>query len=90
LTAPRLAAQMGPKSKDKAMTDSETLARIDALEMRIAYQDQTIEDLNTAITDQWKQIDLLKRLVSKLTDQLEETQNNAGFSAQPEPPPPHY
>ena len=32
--------------------------RIDALETRVAYQDDTIETLNTTITAQWKQIDM--------------------------------
>ncbi|MBX9739638.1 MAG: SlyX family protein, partial [Beijerinckiaceae bacterium] len=29
--------------------------RIDALEMRLAYQTEAIEDLNATITAQWKQ-----------------------------------
>ena len=29
--------------------------RIDALEMRVAYQDDTIETLNQTITAQWQQ-----------------------------------
>ncbi len=31
--------------------------RIDALEMRLTYQDDTIETLNQTITAQWNQID---------------------------------
>ncbi len=31
--------------------------RIDALETRVAYQDDTIETLNATITAQWKQIE---------------------------------
>jgi SlyX protein len=73
------------------MTDTQTLdTRVDALEVRVAYQDQTIEELNAAVTEQWKQIEALKRLVGKFGEQLEEAQNAAVFSAQPEPPPPHY
>ena len=41
------------------MSDLE--ARIDALEMRVAYQDQTIEELNQTVIAQWKQIDALRR-----------------------------
>ena len=37
------------------------VARIDTLEMRFAYQDQVIEDLNRTITEQWKHIDALTR-----------------------------
>jgi SlyX protein len=73
------------------MAETEALlGRIDALEIRIAYQDETIEDLNQAVTDQWKQIDLLTRKIAKLTDQLQETVEQIGRPNAPEPPPPHY
>jgi SlyX protein len=68
-----------------ATTDSE---RLDALEMRIAYQDQTIEELNATITEQWKVIETLTR---KLTT-MEEQVRSGVFIADPatEKPPPHY
>ena len=65
-------------------------ARIDALEEKIAYQDQVIEDLNTAITDQWREIDTLKRLVASLLDEVKEMELAARATAGREPPPPHY
>ncbi len=40
--------------------------RIDTLEMRVAYQDETIETLNQALTAQWEQIDALKREIARL------------------------
>ena len=44
------------------MTDASALSkRIDALEMRLTFQDETIETLNQTITEQWKQIDALTR-----------------------------
>ena len=40
------------------MTDTpSTASRLDELEMRVVHQDQTIEDLNAAITAQWKLIE---------------------------------
>ena len=40
------------------MTDTNTPAeRIDALEMRLTYQDEAIETLNQTITAQWSQIE---------------------------------
>jgi SlyX protein len=71
------------------MTEIETLTqRIDALETHIAHQDRTIEDLNAAITDQWKQIEDLAYRMSRLTDALREVESSG--SGEPEPPPPHY
>ena len=40
------------------MSDTpDTASRLDELEMRAVHQDQTIEDLNAAITAQWKLIE---------------------------------
>jgi SlyX protein len=65
-----------------------SIDRITALEERIAYQDQTIEDLNAAILDLWKEVESLRRQVGKLGDQL--SQVAADVPQAPEPPPPHY
>lgn len=65
-------------------------ARIDALEVRVAYQDEIIEDLNTTIVAQWKQIDMLTRQVASLIDRIQEAEHKAGSPSAPEPPPPHY
>ncbi len=70
------------------MTDA--AARLEALEMRIAYQDETIETLNATVTAQWAQIEALKRDLTRLIDRVQEAENRAPASAQPEPPPPHY
>ncbi|MBF0680427.1 MAG: SlyX family protein [Devosia sp.] len=70
------------------MANSDTSERIDALETRIAYQDQAIEDLNTALTEQWKTIDLLTRKLVMLEEQV----RTGSYIADPatEKPPPHY
>jgi SlyX protein len=71
------------------MDDIATLiARIDALEARVAHQDRAIEDLNETITAKWKEIDSLTRQVVRLGDQLQEVRDRAPEG--PEPPPPHY
>ena len=46
-----------------------------------------IEDLNAAITAQWRVIDALKREVARLGEQVEEARGGEGG---PERPPPHY
>ncbi|QCI66698.1 SlyX family protein [Phreatobacter stygius] len=70
------------------MTDTSLTSRVDTLEMRIAYQDDTIEDLNRTITAQWKEIDRLTREIANLADRVREA--GSGASGAPEPPPPHY
>lgn len=68
------------------------VARMDALEMRLAYQTEAMEDLNSTITEQWKQIDALNRQLVLLADRLQEAEARtaAGPAAEDEPPPPHY
>jgi SlyX protein len=71
------------------MTEIEALTvRIDTLEVRIAYQDETIETLNGTITDQWKRIDDLGRQIARLGDRLEQAE--ASEQAAPSEKPPHY
>jgi SlyX protein len=71
------------------MSEAETLARIETLETRIAYQDRTIEDLNKSVTEQWKQIDSLAKQMERMADRLQRVEDIAPASAA-EPPPPHY
>lgn len=62
--------------------------RIDTLEIRVAYQDDTIETLNQTITAQWKQIDALMRKIAELGERLQEAETNAPGPASERPP--HY
>jgi SlyX protein len=71
------------------MSDVDALSeRIDALEMRLAYQDVTIETLNQTITAQWTEIDKLTRQLSELKERVREAESNA--SGPVNEPPPHY
>jgi SlyX protein len=71
------------------MSDVDALnERIDALEMRLTYQDVTIETLNQTITAQWVEIDRLTRQVAELKERLQEAESNAPGPVNE--PPPHY
>jgi SlyX protein len=71
------------------MSDARILSeRIDVLETRLMFQDETIETLNKAITAQWQQIDVLARQVAALSERLQEAEANAPGAANE--PPPHY
>lgn len=69
---------------------TETTERLDSLEIRIAYQDEIIETLNKAVTEQWMRIEALTREITRLTDRVREAENRSATSAAPGPPPPHY
>jgi len=69
---------------------SEIDARLEKLETTIAYQDETIEELNKAVTDLWRELEATRRDLSKLTDQLRAVEAHPALAPQDEPPPPHY
>ena len=71
------------------MSDEKTLGdRIDALEARLMFQDETIETLNKTITEQWLKIDALTRQVLSLSERLQEAEAHAPGPANERPP--HY
>jgi SlyX protein len=71
------------------MSEAKSLGdRIDVLETRLTFQDETIETLNKTITAQWQQIDALTRQVAALSERLQEAESNAPAPANE--PPPHY
>ncbi|HEY8594606.1 MAG TPA: SlyX family protein [Devosiaceae bacterium] len=71
-------------------TDSELIDRIRVLEERSTFQERAIEDLGSTITDQWKEIERLKRALALLTDQLREVEDSLDQAGIPDRPPPHY
>ena len=74
---------MSTSGDGKALSD-----RIDALETRLTYQDETIETLNQAITKQWLEIDRLTRRLAEMKERLQEAERQSpGPSNEP---PPHY
>jgi SlyX protein len=74
---------MIPMSEVKVLSD-----RIDALETRLTFQDETIETLNKTITAQWQQIDALTRQVANLGERLREAETHMPGAANERPP--HY
>ena len=71
------------------MSDVKTLSdRIDVLETRLMFQDETIETLNKTITEQWLAIDALTRQLRALSERLELAESRMPGAANE--PPPHY
>ena len=61
--------------------------RINDLEVRIAYQDKVIEELNSVVIELRGQIDFLARKIEQ-SEEEEGTENLKNLSE--EVPPPHY
>lgn len=71
------------------MSDLNTLTdRIDTLEARLTFQDDTIETLNKTITEQWAKIDALTRQLMALSERLREAESQMPRPANEAPP--HY
>jgi SlyX protein len=77
------------KQKIVPMSDPNNLSeRIEVLETRLTFQEETIETLNNTVTAQWLKIDALTRQVEALSERLREAEANARGAANE--PPPHY
>jgi SlyX protein len=71
------------------MSDLKMLAdRVDALESRLAFQDDMIETLNKTVTEQWAKIDSLTRQLVALGEQLREAESQVPHPTSELPP--HY
>ena len=64
--------------------------RIVELETRLAFQEDAIHHLNQTVSDQQRQIDVLKEILETLKLRLRSLSLSPVASGDPEPPPPHY
>lgn len=69
-------------------TTDELETRVRELETRLAFQDDTIEQLNEVIRTQWSAIDRLVQQVTLLDHRLAEAEDR--LPPVPVAPPPHY
>lgn len=64
-------------------------ARLEKLEIDLAHANHTIDELNTVVVEQAKQIDRLTRKLMTMSDQVEEILENTAPGHHVEKPP-HY
>lgn len=60
------------------------------LQSKLAFQDETINDLNEVITDQQHQLDKLREEIRLLGLRISSVAETSSVSEEKEPPPPHY
>ena len=78
------------KSETMLQQINELNERIEQLESRLAFQDDTIEILNQALTLQQQDLDKLRHQMSLLINRLKEMVVSQVASQSEETPPPHY
>jgi SlyX protein len=64
--------------------------RVAELEVRVAFQDKTIQELNEVVTRQQREIDRLVRELETLKVQVRALAPSPVVSRDEEMPPPHY
>lgn len=69
------------------MTDLEN--RLNELEMQIAEQDRTLQDMSEMVSQQWDEIDRLKRKVTTASERIVSLEENLPQNDSIEKPP-HY
>ncbi len=60
------------------------------LQSKLAFQDETINELNEVITDQQQQLDQLREEIRLLNIRVSSVAESTNVSEEKEPPPPHY
>lgn len=64
--------------------------RVVELEMRVAFQDDTIQRLNTVVTAQSQRLEQLERRLELVLTDLKNLRGLLYADPSQEPPPPHY
>lgn len=72
------------------MTQDQLVARVDELETRLAFQDDTIQALNDALAAQQFELDRLRRSLELVAKRQADLAAQVPGDAGEEAPPPHY
>jgi len=72
------------------MQINELLNKIEILETRQAFQEDTIESLNNVIIQQQKDVAELRLVVGVLQERVKQATDGHSDNQTEEPPPPHY
>lgn len=79
---------MEPMTQEKIVEHVDSV--VNELEMKIAFQEYTIEKLNDALSDQQQRIDALEFKLRHVVDRLRNIEPSNIAKLSEETPPPHY
>jgi len=65
-------------------------ARLDDLECKFAFQQETLEALSVEVGKQWKNIDQLTKQLERIAEHMMSSDADTADGPHHEPPPPHY
>jgi SlyX protein len=74
----------------KLRVDNPMNERLTELEVRVAFQDKTIQELNEVVTRQQREIDHLAKELEAMKSRLAGMAPSMVISQEDEKPPPHY
>jgi len=73
-----------------AMIINELIEKIETLETRQAFQEDTIESLNSVIIQLNKDVEMLQFKFDVIQEKVKQSSDNLTGTETEEPPPPHY
>ncbi|MCE2594660.1 SlyX family protein [Motilimonas cestriensis] len=68
----------------------EVITRLEYLETKVAFQDDTIEALNTEIASMQNRLELQREQMKYLVNKVKDVQSGQIAREEDETPPPHY
>jgi SlyX protein len=71
-------------------SDSAMMRRLDELEVRLTFIDDTVQALASADAEQSMRIEVLERMLRELRNELATMRLAQASDPHSEPPPPHY
>jgi SlyX protein len=72
------------------MDNKELEDKLNSLEIKLSYQESTIDELNSIVTSQEKQIGLMQNHIQTIERKIEELEEAGGGEDLPSRKPPHY
>lgn len=72
------------------MTEDDAERQIVDLQARIAYQEDTLRELDSVVAAQSQRLARLEARLTRLAERLDSLPEPDGEASQDEPPPPHY
>ena len=72
------------------MDNKELEEKLNSLEIKMSYQESTIDELNSIVSTQEKEIGIMQNHIQKIEGKIETIEESGGGEDLPSRRPPHY